>query len=129
MTLVLHILLLLFIVITFLTSTIEKVTDWKGQLEWFEKHFNETILRPKIAFFLKALIILDFITSALAVIGLITLLWNGDQTYGVYAHISAAITVLCMLLGQRIAKDYQGASSLSTYFLVLIFGLYLLLIL
>ena len=34
----------------------------------------------------------------------------------------ASITICCLFLGQRLAKDYAGAANLTIYFLVALFG-------
>jgi hypothetical protein len=122
---ILEILLLAFIIISFLFSAIEKTIDWKGQLKWFQNHFKGTILMPQIHVFLIALIILDFAAAILGILGVFDLLSSGSKTLGLYAHIIAAITILCMLIGQRIVKDYPGSSSLVSYFMVVIFGVYI----
>jgi uncharacterized membrane protein YphA (DoxX/SURF4 family) len=39
-----EIILLLFLVITFLQSGIDKITDWKGNISWLKDHFKSTFL-------------------------------------------------------------------------------------
>jgi len=38
----------------------------------------------------------------------------------------SAITLIFLLVGQRLAKDYAGAMSLAVYFIISIVGVYLL---
>ena len=38
----------------------------------------------------------------------------------------SAITLIFLLVGQRLAKDYAGAMSLAVYFIISIIGVYLL---
>jgi hypothetical protein len=38
----------------------------------------------------------------------------------------SAISLIFLLIGQRLAKDYAGAMTLAVYFIVSIMGLYLL---
>lgn len=120
--------ILVFVCFTFLFSAIEKTTDWNGQLSWFKNHFENTILRPQIKALLLVLIILDYTTGLLSILGIFEVLFYTTNSFGLYALILAIITTLCMLFGQRVARDYPGASSLTTYFLVLIFGLYIFLL-
>ena len=117
--------ILVFVCITFLFSAIEKTTDWNGQLSWFKDHFSNTFLRPQIKALLLVLIILDYATGILSILGAFEVLFYTTNTFGFYALILAITTTLCMLFGQRVARDYPGASSLAIYFLVLIFGLYI----
>jgi hypothetical protein len=48
------------------------------------------------------------------------------MTIGFYAAIIAGKVLLVLLLGQRIAKDYAGAMTIAIYFMVTVFGVYLL---
>ncbi|MFT7350264.1 MAG: hypothetical protein ACI8VZ_002587, partial [Candidatus Paceibacteria bacterium] len=43
-----EILLLLFLLITFLQSGIDKLIDWKGNLSWLTGHFAETPLKNMV---------------------------------------------------------------------------------
>ena len=38
----------------------------------------------------------------------------------------SAVSLLFLLIGQRLAKDYAGAMTLAVYFIICLFGLYLL---
>jgi hypothetical protein len=38
----------------------------------------------------------------------------------------AAIALIFLLIGQRLAKDYAGAMSLAVYFVMTVFGVFLL---
>ena len=38
----------------------------------------------------------------------------------------SAITLIFLLIGQRLAKDYAGAMSLAVYFIITLLGVYLL---
>ena len=37
-----------------------------------------------------------------------------------------AVVLIFLLIGQRLAKDYAGAMSLAVYFMITLFGIYLL---
>ncbi|MFT5750928.1 MAG: putative oxidoreductase, partial [Dokdonia sp.] len=39
-----EILILLFILLTFVFSGVEKIVDWKGQIVWLKAHFKDTFL-------------------------------------------------------------------------------------
>ena len=51
---------------------------------------------------------------------------DGETVYGFYGAILAAITLLMLLLGQRVAKDYAGAQTIVVYLIPTIFLLYLM---
>lgn len=118
--------ILLFIVITFLQSGIDKISDWKGNIDWLREHFATTFIHPFVTLSLLVILIAEIVSSILAVIGIIYLLKDGHTIYAIWAIFASSITLLLLLLGQRIAKDYQGALTITCYFMVTIFGLYVI---
>lgn len=120
-----EILILIFILITFLQSGIDKATDWKGNTGWLKGHFSETFLAGQVSLMVGIIMIIEIITGLAAILGIIWLIAYNDPTMAVYACVLAAVTLLMLLFGQRIAKDYAGAFTLTGYFIVVIFGLYL----
>jgi hypothetical protein len=45
------------------------------------------------------------------------------RVIGLAGLLLVVISLLCLLLGQRLAKDYAGAASLTGYFLVAMLGI------
>jgi hypothetical protein len=43
-----EILVLAFLIITFLQSGIDKIVDWKGNLAWLKGHFSKTFLKGMV---------------------------------------------------------------------------------
>jgi hypothetical protein len=41
---------------------------------------------------------------------------NGGRTFGFYGAVFSCITLILLLLGQRLAKDYDGARTIAIYF-------------
>ncbi|WP_299761804.1 DoxX family protein [uncultured Dokdonia sp.] len=121
-----EILILLFIIITFLQSGLDKVFDWKGQISWLNGHFKDTFLGSIVPLLVAVLVVLDLLASVLAGIGIYQLAVQDNSTIALYGSIVAAITLLMLLFGQRIAKDYAGAFTIVGYFIVVIFGVWLL---
>jgi hypothetical protein len=72
------------------------------------------------------ILILEVITGILAVVGIFQLITTGELLFALYTCILAAITLLMLLFGQRVAKDYVGAFTICGYFIVVIFGVYIL---
>lgn len=116
---------LLFILITFGYSGYEKTIDWKGQILWLQKHFEHRFLYKYIPTLLGILIFLDAVTFLLCCIALIELLLYQQQFFGLMASSAAAIVLLCLLYGQRVAKDFQGAATISIYFGIIVLSLWL----
>lgn len=121
-----EILILLFILITFLQSGIDKATDWKGNTGWLKKHFSGTFLAGQVPLMVGIIMIIEIITGFAAILGAIWLIAYNDPTIALYSCILAAITLLMLLFGQRVAKDYAGAFTITGYFVVVIFGVFLM---
>ena len=121
-----HLLVLLFLTITFLQSGIDKLLDWKGNLSFLKGHFSKTIFKNSVPFLLGVITISEIIVGLLSVAGIVQIYVTGSVTLGFYAAVLAAKVLLALLFGQRIAKDYAGAMTLAVYFMVALFGVYLL---
>lgn len=121
-----EILILLFILITFMQSGIDKATDWEGNTGWLKGHFSKTFLSGMVPLMVGIIMILEIITGLLAVIGLFWLFIYNDSDFALYTCILAAVTLLMLLFGQRIAKDYAGAFTITGYFVVVILGVYIM---
>lgn len=121
-----ELLILLFIAITFLQSGFDKIFDWSGNTGWLKGHFEKTFLRGMVPFMVGTILIAEVVAGFLALAGIVSLIASNNQTLALYAMVLAAITLLMLLFGQRIAKDYPGAFTLTGYFMVVIFGIFLL---
>lgn len=110
-------LILAFLAITFIQSGYDKVMDWKGNVEWLKGHFSKTILKNNVPQALFLILALEVFAGAFAVIGMIEILVNGGTEFAFYAAALSCITLLFLLLGQRLAKDYDGARTIVIYFI------------
>ena len=72
------------------------------------------------------ILIIEVIAGILAVLGIYQLVVNDNSTLGFYAAILSAITLLLLLFGQRVAKDYDGARTIVIYLIPTLFALYLM---
>lgn len=121
-----EILVLLFLIITFLQSGIDKITDWKGNVDFITGHFKNSPLQKMVPLLLLTVLIFEIAASVLMLIGGYYLFTEGDGTVAKVGLEFAAITLIMLLIGQRLAKDYAGAMSLAVYFILTIFGIFLL---
>jgi hypothetical protein len=110
------ILVLLFLAVTFVQSAYDKVFEWKGNVEWLKGHFAQTILKNYVPMALFIILVLELITGVFSLVACVELMVNGGKTYGKYAAIFSSITLILLLLGQRLAKDYDGARTIAIYF-------------
>lgn len=111
------IILLAFLAITFIQSGYDKVTDWKGNTEWLKGHFAQTPLKNNVPLALFIILAMEIAAGAFSVIGIIEILVNGGTEFAYLAAILSCITLLMLLLGQRMAKDYDGARTIVIYFI------------
>ena len=119
MTQVAPLLVLAFLAITFLQSGYDKIKDWKGNVEWLNSHFSNTILAKQVPFALGTVLLLEIVSGVLCVSGIIkNIMQDGViRGLGFYGAILSCITLLFLLFGQRLAKDYDGARTIVIYFI------------
>jgi uncharacterized membrane protein YphA (DoxX/SURF4 family) len=121
-----EILILIFIAITFLQSGLDKVTDWKGNIGWLKGHFSKTFLAGQVPLMVATILVLEVLAGIMALVGIFYIISSGETEIALYANVLAAITLLMLLFGQRVTKDYPGAFTIVGYFIVVIFGISLL---
>jgi hypothetical protein len=113
----------LLLAITFLQSGLDKVIDWKGNLGWLTGHFSKSALRGVVTPMLLTLTVLELATGALCAAGLVPLLLSGGTRLALWGVGLSGLTLVALFFGQRMAKDYVGATGLVSYFLVSLVGL------
>lgn len=121
-----EILILLFLIITFLQSGIDKIMDWKGNVSFIKEHFKNSPLKNNVPYLLGIILILEIVASFLMILGIYEIIISGQKEIALIGVEICAITLLFLLIGQRLAKDYAGAMSLSVYFILTVFGVFLL---
>ncbi len=110
-------LILLFLAVTFIQSGYDKIADWKGNVSWLKSHFAETFLKDTVPAALMTILLLEIVSGVLCVVGSIQILMNSGRNFAFYGAIFSCITLIFLLLGQRIAKDYDGARTIAIYFI------------
>ena len=118
------ILILAFLAVTFIQSGYDKVMDWKGNVVWLQEHFSKTRLKNHVPLALFHILVLELIAGVLCIVGGIQLLANNGRTFGLYGGIFSCITLIMLLFGQRLAKDYDGARTIVIYFIPAILAVY-----
>src|SRR5438552_11240122 len=115
-----------FLAILFLQSGIDKVVDRRGNLEWLTGHFAKSPLAGMVPAMVTAITILELTAGFLSAIGCLFILLTRNSTIAFYGSIFAAIAIIALFFGQRMAKDYAGAATLVPYFLLASVAIYLL---
>ncbi|AWM15291.1 DoxX family membrane protein [Flavobacterium sp. NRK F10] len=118
------ILILILLALTFLQSGYDKIKDWKGNVEWLKSHFNGTFLGKQVPLALFLILVLEICSGVMCVSGIIELFNTPDTIVGYYGAVLSCITLLFLLFGQRIAKDYDGARTIVIYFIPAILAVY-----
>ncbi|MFV8371689.1 DoxX family membrane protein [Flavobacterium sp. LB2P6] len=118
------ILILIFLAITFLQSGYDKLFYWKDNVDWLKGHFSKTPLKNHVSLALLNILILELISGILCVVGCIELFVNNGRIFGFYGAVFSCITLLMLLFGQRLAKDYDGARTIVIYFIPAILAVY-----
>ncbi|MDH3697139.1 MAG: DoxX family protein [Flavobacteriaceae bacterium] len=121
-----EILLLLFLLITFLQSALDKIFDWKGNFGFLKDHFSKSPFRNMVPALLGVITILELVTGIVCFSGILQILNGGETTLAYVGGILACTSLLFLLLGQRIAKDYEGAKTIVIYFIPAVLLVYLL---
>lgn len=121
-----EIFILIFLAITFIQSGLDKIIDWKGNLGWLQGHFKKTFLHQQVPLLLGVITILEVLTGMLSVLSVILILVGVISVLPLLSVSLAALTLLMLFFGQRIAKEYAGAFTLTGYFIIALWGVYLL---
>ncbi len=123
--LVLKVLAGAFLSILFLQSGIDKVMSWKSELEWEKKHFERSPLKSFTGLLLAVITIMEICSGGLCMAGIVSIftVMHDGLLFG--GFLLSSVTIICLFFGQRMAKDYAGAQSLVSYFIVTLIGLYL----
>lgn len=121
-----RVLVLLFLLVLTATAAVDKVTDRKGNKTMLDGVFAKTPLKGFVGPLLTALTVL-FIASALFLsAGLLQLLITKGTELGSYGALLTALTMGCLFLGQQVAKDHSGSTSVLPYFALSLVALFLL---
>ena len=116
-------LIALFLAICFLQSGIDKIIDRKGNLDWLTGHFSNSPLKNLVPLLLMVITLTELLGGFLCTVGIIDFFINGTKELILYGFIINSLTLIALFLGQRIAKDYEGASVLVGYFIITIIGI------
>ena len=107
--------LLVFLCITFLQSALDKLIDWKGNLGWLKGHFEKSFLKNTVPFLLVTIIIMEVISGVLGIWGIMDIVHYNKTNIALNAAVVSCLTLLMLLFGQRVAKDYDGARTIVIY--------------
>ena len=119
-------LILLFLIVTFLQSGVDKLIDWKGNLSFIKVHFKNSPLKNSVPLLLAIILIMEILASLLMIIGIYQIHTSELKEIAILGVMLSGLSLIFLLIGQRLAKDYVGAMTLAVYFIITIIGLVLL---
>lgn len=119
-------LIVLLLAAVFIQSAYDKIMYWKGNLDWLKGHFAQTPIRDMVPFSLGLITVLELAGGILSLVGFFELMITREKTFGFYGAIVSSIALLFLLIGQRMAKDYDGARTIVIYFLAALWAVNLL---
>ena len=115
-----------FLAILFLQSGIDKAVDRRGNLEWLKGHFAKSPLARVVPLMVAMITVFEIAAGFLSAIGCAMIIFTRDPTVAFYGAFLAAVSIIALFFGQRMAKDYAGAATLVPYFLLTLIAIYLL---
>ena len=121
-----EVLILLFLTVTFLQSGIDKLLDWKGNVAFIKDHFKNSPLKNTVPLLLAIILVLEIVAGFCMLFGIYELYTSGAKEIALLGTELCAVTLIFLLIGQRLAKDYAGAMSLAVYFIITLWGVFLL---
>ena len=121
-----EILILLFLIVTFMQSGIDKILDWKGNIEFIKSHFKNSPLRNNVPLLLAIILTIEIAAGVFMIIGTYQIYSSGLKEIALIGVELSAIALIFLLIGQRLAKDYAGAMTLAVYFIITLFGVFIM---
>lgn len=114
-----------FLAVLFLQSGLDKVVDREGNMQWLTGHFSKSPLAEFVGQMLSLVTFLEITAGTLSALGALVLLVGGGTFFAFSGALFAAVVLLMLFFGQRVAKDYAGAAVLVNYYLLTLVALYL----
>ena len=115
---------LLYLILVLGQSGIDKLLDYRGNLSYFQNQFKNSPLGPTVGLLLPAITLMEVGSAVLAAVGLVAIWTNGSSLPGMAATALGSLNFICLIFGQRVAKDYGSAAGIVPYLGIALFGLY-----
>ena len=116
--------ILLFQILVLGQSGVDKLLNYKGNLDYFKSQFQNSPLSFIVGLLFPIVLLLETGSALVSVLGLFSLYTASFSTsYMKFAFGLSALTFVCLIFGQRMAKDYAGASGVVAYLIVSLIGL------
>lgn len=107
-----------FFAILFIQSGSDKVINFRENMTYIVAHFSKTTLNGVAPMLFILLTISEVLAGLISGYGIIELIIHQSPLVARTGALFSMLSLLFVFFGQRIAKDYGGASGLTGYFLV-----------
>ena len=111
--------------VLFLQSGFDKLLDRDGNAAYLREHFQTSPLSGQVDLLLTVVTVFELVAGTLSGLGTLAILFWGGLSFAYAGAVVAAITIVMLFGGQRLAKDYAGAAVLIPYFLLTLVAIHL----
>ena len=115
-----------FLAVVFLQSGFDKAFNYTREMGWVRQKFTRSPLHDYVNTMFMVLTIFEIASGFLSAAGAFMLLAGLGTTVAQAGAWTACLTMLMLVFGQRITRDYTGAATLVPYFIVTLLCLYFL---
>jgi putative oxidoreductase len=113
-----------FLAILFLQSGFDKIMNRQSELNFMKEHFAKSPLKNIEGILLTTITVFEITAGTLNALGFLQLLFAKEKTLAQLGILVAALSLTSLFFGQRISKDYAGAVTIVTYFILVILGMW-----
>jgi hypothetical protein len=107
-------------------SSLDKVFDRKGNLDWLTPHFEKSPLRGMVPLMLTMVTLTELLGGFGCAASVISLLLSGPAWLPLASMSVVCLNFIMLMAGQRWSKDYAGAAALAGYFACALVGMWLI---
>ena len=99
-----EILILLFLIVTFMQSGIDKITDWKGNVGFIKSHFKNSPLKNNVPFLLAVILTIEIVAGIFMIIGTYQIYSSGQKEIALIGIELSAVALL-VSVWQKIMQE------------------------
>lgn len=101
----------LLVAILFIQSGLDKVFDWKGNLEWLKGHFAKTFVAGLVPIMLAKITVLEIATGVASAAGIVYFMLYGSTLVIFWAAALGALTVTALFFWPTNSKGLPWSGS------------------
>ena len=117
------ILILSFFSIVFIQSGLDKVFNKKENLSFLYELLGKVFSKSLILVAFYSITLLEVASGFLCLFGVLEIVLYGSSALGYWGLIVGALALLILLFGQRMSQNYDGAKTITIYFILAVFGI------